>query len=325
MPSRPRPRVAPRSRRPSRRDATPNRPLNKDVSSGLAGDWWKDIPWKADSPAALELSIDSARAPSRFSMADIAFDRVTKDADGFNAALALIQSALDEDAGITDPREFLEGFEFERTADGGYEVSFAPKASAPKPPTRPRKIADLTSVTAGMFKAVGWDVLAQGLGLLAGLIPIPVVKNLVKEPISRFFRFREELYLQHEAMAQEAVDTAEEGTPIFSPYSSLTKQERALSAKSLYLANSSLSSVWEWIFIRPEKTWRKAMAKDAKLSAESLGWLQGNQDQIDALNPRYVVARQPDSRRFMYVLPRARLFKKTNPPRWRSTISIRKI
>lgn len=304
-----------------------DRGLEVDVDPWPEG-WWKELPWKNGAKATAE--------PESFRLSELDWDRLigasAKGAAGasderrakFEQALALLMSVREPDGrGAALEADFLERFGWERRADSsGYELFYdAPAVEGRVEPgdsraqaqvTRPKKIADLRHKTALMWEALAWDAVDNALDLLVGVVPIPWVSAILGVAVNRFFLYREHLFHLHQEMAREMLVQAEEGGG-FAPFAVLSASDREASIESLQLSDSSLTSVWRWIFRGPRKAWRKAIDKDAKRARQAREWLQARGEQLRDLNGRFGVGQEPSGRQRLYLMARSRLSKKCRP------------
>ncbi len=281
--------------------------------------WWKDLPWKEGRKGAEE--------PSSFRLSELDWDRLidagAKSAEGSRAnerraqldqALALLRSVRESGGrGAALEADFLERFGWERRADGsGYELFYDAPAAEESRVTRPKKIADLRHKTTLMWEALAWDSVDNALDLLVGIVPIPWVSAILGAAVNRFFLYREHLYHLHQEMAREMLVQADEGGS-FAPFAVLSAEDREKSIESLQLSDSSLSSVWRWIFRGPLKAWTKSLERDAKRARQTRQWLAARGEQLRELNDRFGVGQEPSGRKRLYLLARSRLSKRCRP------------
>jgi hypothetical protein len=161
--------------------------------------------------------------------------------------------------------------------DQGVAIELEPAPEAPaSEPSRPRRIADLASRTALMWEGLAWDAVDQALTVVTGLIPVPMVSAVLSTVVNRYFKFQEHVVRLHQEMLYEALTRGERGEP--SPFGDgvLTAAERGRAMHSLLLAESSLSTVWEWIFRRPRSVWRKRTLREEERATASRAWIYGH-------------------------------------------------
>lgn len=279
--------------------------------------WHKSIPWRD------QMMAQSAQAPQVFAFSDIdwgLWSQSFKDGQGFGKALETIDRAgrkavLELGLELPDePGAFLRCFEWVST-DDAYEMIFR----APSKPklSRPALLADVRNPQNTLWNEVGIDVYQSAISFMLGQIPIPVVASLLQTTLGSFFSFRDNVRRAHSEMVLENLQAAQEATPD-SRFgrewaSQLSVEERVRMVDAILYGQTSLGSVFYWIWEKPQKNWAKDIQKGEAATQKSLTWLAAHGEDLSALNPRFGIGTDRDSRQRLYLLARPRLLQTVHP------------
>ena len=266
-------------------------------------DWWRSVPWK-------DAARKTARSePSRFKVSEISLAQAASDPQAFEQALKNAESVGELGGG------FLNRFEFVREGEGIYVLIYHAPAPPPGPGNggSPYRLASLEHPSERMWVAVGWGLTEQAFSLAIGQITVPVLGPLIGTATSRFFAYRREYLRVHEAMALEAVESAETGSDPLSPFLGLSAGERAKLAKSLIMGQSSWVTAAQWLVRNPERAWRNGLSTDQRRSLGALDWLKARGEDVQLFNPYYARTTERDGRPRLTILPRARVWASQRP------------
>ncbi|MBI3542841.1 MAG: hypothetical protein HY075_06150 [Deltaproteobacteria bacterium] len=279
----------------------------------LAPDWFKKIPWNAgalDRFGALGLLGAAGTleaAPARFTLADVDYQEATVSPTLFRKCTSWLARY-----GIDFSR-----LAFQAREDGGYDMLLLPVEASSSAKAHPVLIADLRTLHAGFLQAVQRTILSGVLILAIGTIPIPVLSALISTAVGRYLTYTGDVLDLHREAAREMVSAAEEKTRRFSAFDPLTPEERRRTGVSLYLAQASIISIWNWVFRGAETAWRDTLKDDVGRAFDARRWLDGHHEAAELLNPRYGLTSDARGTRRLYLLAHTRLFQS-----WRPAVAI---
>ena len=280
-----------------------------EVKTPFPKNWWKNIIWNKDFGPDQPDQKDE-RGPERFSLADIKFESVAKDYADF-------KKTLDGVGGIG----ILNGFEFERTPNGGYRIYWVPQrlsiSTAANLGGLPLKIADLRCPQCGLASRLTRESAEQILYGLIGQIPIPMVGALLNVALGQWIHFRNELLRIHQEELLEALNAAEDGPQDMrfnlAPMVDLDPKAREAVAESVYYSQSGLLSFWQWITKTPAQYWQEEKDSDRVRAKILEKELIASGLKLSLLNPRYAVARDGAQQTWIYPLASPRYWNLVKP------------
>lgn len=219
----------------------------------LVEGWWRQVPWKA--AAGVRMAGSGQGAPRSFALADIDWDRASRDPRRFGAIVGRWNRNF-------APAMF-ESIRFERAADGGYDLVWQPSAPGMAAPLR---VVDLKSISRNLWRTLGRQLLEFGIGEAADLIAIPVVQALLGTALDRFFHAYDLLRDTRNEALGEVLEDAPPGFELDAP-----TRERA--GMALLYAETPILLSFEWLWQRPARQWADRQRLELATAADARGWL----------------------------------------------------
>lgn len=270
----------------------------------LPAKWWKSIPWKPKAwTERLEVEIQNNGEPLRFSFSDIQFRKVSNDYRQFQEVVAYFSRFSIN----------LDGFTFVRVGQNEYELYWqaTPFEANLSEQNKPKKVADLQSIHAGLCENITFAIAQAAVGIAAGLLPDPVLAALLGTALNRVLIYQNELLNLHRSMLNEALTLTEENNPL-SPFRDLAPSERALLGQSLFVSQPNFVTFWKWLFRGTNRAWRESMSDNLKAADNSSKWLTNEHDKLFLITPRFAFATN-GARKHLHSLSAYRYTPKSRP------------
>ncbi len=270
---------------------TTRRPSNQKYSV-LPNDWWKKIPWKADT--AFRTSSAGGRMdenpPSEFGLDDIDFEVL------LGAQFSKFQEALKK---LLKDEVSLEDFWLSSSGAGGYQIFFKPKAKNLTPPL-PYKIADIRCPSCALVENLSNQVVQELISHLIGLIPVPAVSALVSTALHEWFHLKNGMTNFHQQRVFEMLAHGDQAPKPFTAISNLTPTTRESIAAYLVLSQMGVLGIVSWLIQDPSihsfqwavSQWKADQKTAETQAAQTAEYLRNRGMTLKYLNSTHVLASQ---------------------------------
>jgi hypothetical protein len=221
-----------------------------EAATSLPPEWWKSVQWKNKKFA-------TGLAPSSFKISDLDFP----------------------EGNDLEAQQILESLQFQSGKNGNYEIVWTPPVSALS--TGPKLMVDLDDLKLGLRESVRWEAINTGLNSLLSIIPEPITKALAQTALNRYFHFHKLVRQAHEQMLLDAVANVD------TIRLKLTDDEQRLAMDSLIYADSSLLTVFFWLWDQPERKWKRQIRLEQRYQRRSQSWFERNDIETESFSQNF--------------------------------------
>ena len=218
------------------------------LTDEMPDQWWQKIKWKNQSMTSSESE------PTEFLVSDMDLAGMSHKSRKFNKVLEQTSNTLRDELDLDLQGNLFNYFKFVKRSEGkGYDLFFiVPEQNYVQSSLalRPKKVGDFRNPNKSFVKTVGIMGAKFALDQILGMIPVPVVPNLLKAVVNRWFDLLERQEVSHLVMALEYLDQTTQGN-VNSPLASLTQDQQH--ALGLYILTQQ-ASLFDLIFKKSKAT-----------------------------------------------------------------------
>lgn len=212
-------------------------------------------------------------------LTDINWSKVMKDPSEMESLFTEVVSDLNEEVSVSgtgiDRKVIAQSLLFRKQGKEVHVIWDPPVRLQTL--SRPKKLVDLRWTPAGFKEGLYWQALETGLDKVADLIQAPFLAGIIKTGLDRFFHYHKMLYRVHQNQMLEYLNDIYDqdlGIPgVFDPHH-LSFEEKKLGLEAIIFSQTSLSSVYKWLWRKPFQEFLKDEEKSRENFTKNLNWYE---------------------------------------------------